>query len=345
MRRARNCLARIKAGPGAFTYEIALATFDLAQGKADDSIKLLQQLIARASSTEETLAAKNTLANIYLGQNNVAAAEPLVTEILRADAKQHQRPAAARGDSPRARPDRRRDRRPAQRAQRAAQLARAPGQLWRRPMSAMARSSSPARPIFDAMKASEFSPPIGLAYVAFLQRRGATQQIEGVLTDLATRNPNSVPVLSALARVKLARQDWVGAHALADAIQRLDNKSDVADEINAAAFSGQGKVADSLAVLQNSYSAHPGAVRPMVDLVNVYVQSGQLNEAETFMRSVLTDNPANAEALVLMGSVQLAKKAPAEAEKYFKSGDREKARRCRRLPGACRSLRAAKEDR
>ena len=140
-----------------------------------------------------------------------------------------------------------------------------------------------------------------------------------MLTDLANRNPNSVPILSALARVKLARQDWVGAHALADAIQRLDNKNNVADEINAAAFSGQGKFSDSLAVLQNSYSTHPGAVRPMVDLVSVYVQSGQLNQAETFLRSVLTDNPANAEALVLMGSVQLAKKAPAEAEKYFKA--------------------------
>ena len=46
-------LARIKAGPGAFTYEIALAKFDLAQGKADDSIKLLQQLIGRAGSTEK----------------------------------------------------------------------------------------------------------------------------------------------------------------------------------------------------------------------------------------------------------------------------------------------------
>ena len=96
-------------------------------------------------------------------------------------------------------------------------------------------------------------------------------------------------------------------------------RATVADQINAAAFSGQGKFTDSLAVLQNTYNAHPGAVRPMVDLVNAYVQSGQPSQAETFIRSVLADNPANAEALVLMGSIQLAKNAPAEAEKYFKS--------------------------
>ena len=95
---------------------------------------------------------------------------------------------------------------------------------------------------FDAMKASGFSPPIGLAYVAFLERRSATAQAESVLTDLANRNPNSVPVLSALARVKLAKQDWVAAHAIANAIKKLGDRGDVADAINAAAFSGQGKV-------------------------------------------------------------------------------------------------------
>ena len=171
---------------------------------------------------------------------------------------------------------------------------------------------------FDAMKASGYAPPVGLTYVAFLQRRGMTAQTESVLTDLATRNPSSVPVLSALARVKLARQDWVAAHALANAIQGLGDKSDIADQINAAAFRGQGKFSDSLAVLQNAYNAHPGAIRPMVDLVNGYLQSGQPYQAETFINSVLADNPANAEALVLMGSIQLAKKAPDQAEKFFK---------------------------
>jgi len=57
----------------------------------------------------------------------------------------------------------------------------------------------------------------------------------------------------------------------------------------------------------------------MVDLVNAYVRSGQTGQAETFIRSILADNPANAEALVLMGSIQLAKNAPGEAEKLFKT--------------------------
>ena len=311
-------VARISAGKGAFPYQIALARFDLAQGKADDSIKQLQQLIASASSTEDGLVAKNTLANIYMSQNKIALAEPLVTEILRTDARN--------SNALRLRAAIHLDRGKVDDA--IADLRSALNDQPRSPELQLALATAYERngsieladkAFFDAVKASRFSPQIGLAYVAFLQRRGMTPQVESVLTDLASRNPSSVPVLSALARVKLVRQDWVGAHAIADAIQRLGDKSDVAEQINAAAFGGEGKFSDSLAILQNSYSAHPGATRPMVDLVNAYVRSGQTGQAETFIRSILADNPANAEALVLMGSIQLAKNAPGEAEKLFKT--------------------------
>ena len=310
-------LTRIKTGTGAFPYQIALAQFDSTQGRAEDSIKLLQQLIAHASSTDETLLAKNTLANLYLSQNNIAAAEPLVTEILRADARNI--------NGLRLRADIR-----LRRGQIDDAIADLRSALNDQPRSsellgtlatAYERNGSielAGKAYFDAMKASGFLPPAGLAYVAFLERRSATTQAESVLTDLANRNPSSVPVLSALARVKLSKQDWVGAHAIANAIKRLGDKGDLADQINAAAFSGQGKISDSLAVIQNAYEANPGAIRPMAELVRAYLRAGQKSEAEAFIRSVLTNNPDNAEALVLMGSIQLAKNAQAQAETYFK---------------------------
>jgi tetratricopeptide (TPR) repeat protein len=311
-------LARINAGPNPFTYQIALARFDLGQGKADDSIKLLQQLVAAGGPTENTLVAKDTLAAIYLGRNDIAAAEPLINQVLAADSRNttglrlrasirliHGQVDDAIVDLRSALNDQ----------------PHSP-ELLAGLAAAYERNGSidlAGKAYFDAMKASGYSPVAGLGYVTFLERRGQAPQAESVLNDLATRNPNSVPVLSALARVKLARQDWAGAHALAGVIKKLDSKSDVASQIDAAAFSGQGKFTDSLALLQGSYTAHPGATRPMVDLVRAYLQAGQTGQAETFIRSVLADNPANAEALVLMGTVQLTKNAPAEAEKYFKA--------------------------
>src|SRR6185312_13154254 len=135
--------------------------------------------------------------------------------------------------------------------------------------------------------------------------------------ELAGRNPNSIPVLSALARLKLARQDWASAHAIADAIKRLGDKGVISDQINGLAFSGQKKFTDSLAALQNAYDANPTAVQPMAALVNVYIQSQQFDKAEAFLNAALKANPRNAETLVLLGTVALAKRDLGKATARF----------------------------
>ena len=209
-----------------------------------------------------------------MSQNNVAAAEPLITEVLKEDARNTNalRLRAAIHLERNQIDDAIADLRSALNDQpRSPELLQTLGAAYERNGSI----DLAGKALFDAMKASNYSPPVGLAYVAFLQRRSVTSQVESVLTELANRNPNSVPVLTALARVKLTRQDWVGAHAIADAIKKLGDKSDVANQIDAAAFSGQGKFSDSLAILQDElqrpsrrHQAHgqPGqrlcAVRP-----------------------------------------------------------------------------------
>ena len=259
-------IARIGAGGNVFPYQIALAKFDFAQGRPADAIKLLEQLIASPGSTENGVTARTALAEIYLSRNDVAAAEPLITEILKTDGRNttglrlRAGIALDRGKTD----DAIADLRTALNDQpRSPELLASLAIAYERNGSIELADKS----FFDATKASNYNPVIGLTYLAFLQRRGMGSQAESVINDLANRNQSSVPVLSALAQIKLEQQDWVGAHAVADAIKKLDGKSDVANQINAAAFSGQGKFNDSLAVLQNAYQANPNAVRPMVDLV------------------------------------------------------------------------------
>ena len=73
----------------------------------------------------------------------------------------------------------------------------------------------------SATKVSGFAPNIGLNYVAFLMRRGNMSAAEDVLTELATRNPNNIDVLTSLAQVRLSRQNWIGANEVAEAISAL----------------------------------------------------------------------------------------------------------------------------
>jgi tetratricopeptide (TPR) repeat protein len=309
-------VSRINAGGKVFPYQLALARFDVSQGKVADSIKQLENLMSSTNAPDEVMAARTTLAEIYLGTNNVAAAEPLVTEILRQDGRNINglRFRAAihltRGEID----DAIADLRSALNDQpQSPELLASLALAYERKGSIELADKA----FFDATKASGYSPAFGLNYVVFLERRGSAAQAENVLTELATRNPNSIPVLSALARMKLARQDWAAAHTIADAIRRLGDKSYVSDQINALAFSGQKKFSDSLAALQNVYDANPNAVQPMAALVNVYIQSQQFDKAEVFLNAALKANPRNAEALVLLGSVALAKKEPEKAMARF----------------------------
>ena len=85
---AREELAkRIAAGGDIFPYQLALAKIDYAQGHFEDSEKLLKTLITDAKTPEDTLAAKITLAEMYMNRNKVAEAEPLITSILQTDSR------------------------------------------------------------------------------------------------------------------------------------------------------------------------------------------------------------------------------------------------------------------
>ena len=312
-------VARINAGGHVFPYQLALAKLDFAQGNLSDSTKLLETIIGSSTTaSEDGLVARATLAEMYLNKNNVASAEPLIADILRLDSRNTEglRLRAAMRISRGQLDDAVVDLRAALNDQpRSPELLANLGLAYERKGSIELADKA----YFDATKASGFAPTIGLNYVAFLRRRGLTERADTVLSDLANRNANNVAVLSALAQVKLARQDWVGAHEIADTIHRLGDKGSLADQINGAAFSGQRKFSDSLAVLQNAYDANPTAVQPMAALVAVYLQARQTDKAEAFINAVLKANPANAEAHVLMGSIQLSKNNPDQAAKDFNS--------------------------
>jgi cellulose synthase operon protein C len=80
-------LNRINAGGQVFRYQIALAQFDFEQGNIDDSMGLLEQLIARAESPEQKLTAQVRLVESQIAAKKIGAAEKLVSEILGKDSR------------------------------------------------------------------------------------------------------------------------------------------------------------------------------------------------------------------------------------------------------------------
>jgi tetratricopeptide (TPR) repeat protein len=310
-------VSRINNGKDVFPYQIALAEFDISQGNTAKGIELLEQL-ASTSAPDQVLIAQNALAQTYLGQKKIDAAEKVVSDILHKDSRNNgglRLRAAIRLDQ-------------GQVESAINDLRQALNDQPRSPdlmlllASAYERSGSmelAEKEFADATKASNFDPRFGLAYVGFLQRRGSTARAEDVVTELASRWPKNVEVLSALAQLRLVRQNWIGAQEVGEVIRRIGNNRGLADQILGAALSGRQKYDESIGALENAYTAAPSAVQPMVSLVRAFVNAKKPEQAVAFLQTVLKANPQNAEAYVLLGSIALSSNAPDEALKDFKA--------------------------
>ena len=308
--------ARIKAGGKVLPYQIALAKLEFARGNIAASIALLKKL-TQSSNRDDAITAKNTLAELYLTKNDFAAAEPVVEDVLGEDSRNT--------DALRLRAVIRLNKGKTDDA--IADLRRALNDQPRSPpllaTLALAYERSGAieladKAYLDATKDSGYSPVYGLNYITFLDRRGLSDQAQNILTELARRNPTNVTVLSALARSRLAHQDWEGAQKIADAIHSLDKKSILPNQINAAALAAQNKLNDSLSLLQSAYNQDP-SYQPMATLVATYIRAGQIDKAEAFIQAVLKANPHNAEAYIVRGGLNVAKKDPKQAESDFQA--------------------------
>jgi tetratricopeptide (TPR) repeat protein len=312
----KELVSRINAGGDVFSYQVALAQFDFANGNLEDSRALLNRLISEDSAPEHVLTAQVSLAQIYLNKKMAEPAEALVTDILRKDNRNTaglKLRASLRLDRGEFEPAINDLRQALNDQPRATDLMLLLALAYERSGSVDLAEKEFA----DATKASNFDAAVGLDYIAFLERRGSVEHAEDVLNELANRWPKNKRILSALAQLRLARGNWVGAQEVADSIRRAGDEQGVADQVLGAALAGQNKLQESIGALQSAYTAAPGSVQPMLSLVTVYMRAQQPDRAVSFLQSVIKANPANAEAYVLLGSIALTNKAPDDALKNF----------------------------
>ena len=306
----------IKAGGDVFSYQIALADLEFSQRRVSDAVALLKSLIADTGSPDHVIAAQINLAQIYLNEKQLDPAAALVADVLNKDGRNTAGLAIRagirieRGELEGAISDLRQALNDQPRA----------ANLMLLLATAYERDGSidlAEKEFADAMRASDYNPTVSLNYATFLQRRGSMALAEDVLTDLATRWPKNGNVLSALAQVRLARQEWEGAQQVAEAIKALGADQSVGNELLGAALAGRNKLDESIGAFQNAYAEAPASAQPMSALVAAYMRAGKTDQAVTFLQSVLKANPSNAEAYVLLGSVQLANKTPDQARQSF----------------------------
>lgn len=314
----RELLDRLKQTGDPFAYQMALAELDIATGRGQAAEEQLKGLIAEGKARDHVEAAQLRLAQLYVATKRFALADLLIADVLRND----------RGNGP------------ARRLRATALLEQglldeAIGQL-REALSDQPRSTDltlllavayersgsielAAQQYANAARSSDFAPAPALDYVAFLLRRGRSDEAEEVLGVLSSRHPDNIDALSALAQLRLDRQNWSGAREIAETIRRLGQRDGLADQIVGAVFAGQKNYQDSVAALTKAYNANPGETQSMYALVRSYVLAKQPDKADAFLDFVLSKNTANAEARVLKGLLQMSSNLPGEAAQSFKA--------------------------
>lgn len=309
---------RIKAGGDVFDYQLALAQLDVSRGRADGAIKLLQELVSSSSAADRKATAQLSLAEIYVARNDVAAAEPIIAQIIAADTrntgalKLRASIKLNRGQIDEAIAD---IREALNDQPKASDLLLLLGAAYERG----GKMELAERQYADASKSSGFNPAATLRYVGFLQRKGDPSQAESVLTEAANKNPGNLQILTSLAQVRLSRRNWAGARAVADALANKPANRALAEEIRAASYAGENKPDASIAALERAHNEAPDAVQPLVALASAYLAQKQSDKASALLQDMLKKFPHNPELLVLSGRAKMAQNKQDQALQDFKS--------------------------
>jgi cellulose synthase operon protein C len=310
--------SKIKAGGDVFPYQMALVDLSYLQGSYADAMSELNSIINATGSPDHVLAAKVKMAEIAISRKEPSVAEPIISEVLQKDSRntgalklramihlQQKQFDAAIADLREA-------------------LNNQPksAELLLLMASAYQLSGKPElaeRQYSDAVKSSEWSPGVSLQYVSYLQNKGDLAQAEQVVIETISHNPRNVQLLATLAQLRIARKNWAGTLAVADAVRAIGENAAVADQIKAAALAGQSNLDPNIAALEAAHGSAPDAVQPVAALVAAYTRAGTPDKAEGLLRDMLKKNPSNAQWLVLLGQTQAAAGKVPEAQSSFKA--------------------------
>ena len=164
-----------------------------------------------------------------------------------------------------------------------------------------------------AARNSGFDPAVTRTYAQFLVNRGQLTAAEAALSESMRRHPDNRDTLIALADIRVRLADWSGADAIADALERLGAENEeVSGRIRAATLSAQGRLDESIILLEEMNLENPESAGALSALVSNYVRNGETDRAVALLDNTIEDMPDNIPARAL------------RAELYYLEGDVQK---------------------
>ena len=139
-----------------------------------------------------------------------------------------------------------------------------------------------------------------------------------VLEESLARGNHSLKALKLLVQVKLSLQEWDAAEKFARLLEKIEGQEVLSQQMLGLVYLGKQQQDESIEAFRKADELSPSSSNSIVTLTRIYVRGGKLEEARSFLNSVLSVHANNVTAYMMLGQLSLHEKQPEQAEKYFR---------------------------
>lgn len=157
-----------------------------------------------------------------------------------------------------------------------------------------------------AFEVSNKNPRVANQYARFLLRQDDMARAEEILVDALSVNDRDVENLRLLASIRLARQDWRGAEEVGVMLENAGDESDLASNVKSAAYIGLEDYNSVIETLSKRSADAPLEAQPLGALVAAYIREDRLSEAEDMLTRMLEADPDNYNAQLQIARIHAA---------------------------------------
>jgi tetratricopeptide (TPR) repeat protein len=310
----------LEGRPGQPTLVGLRATLKFDEGDREPAIREMEELLATAEPSAETLRFKVALARMLLATQNEVGARKLVEEVLAADPDQVeaiklQSAWMIQGD---------RSTEAISLLRRALDNAPDDAQLMTLMAQAHARNgdSELARDLLSlAAETSGFAPEESVRYARALMAEEEFATAETTLVSSLRARPDTPETLALLAEVYIRTEDWSRAEQVEATMRRIGTPSAVgaADQIRVAILSQQQRAEDVIRFLEQQFEDSDGDTRALSSLVQSYMRAGESDRARGALDAAMLQDPENDDLRFMDAALNAALGDYDAAEKTYRA--------------------------
>jgi tetratricopeptide (TPR) repeat protein len=169
----------------------------------------------------------------------------------------------------------------------------------------------------QAFQLSPGTPLIANQLAANLLRQRKAAEADEVLQKSFASGNRSVEALKLAAQVKLTLGEWDQAEQLAGVLQKVEGQEAVSQQLLGVVYQGKEQQDASVEAFKRAHELAPGASRPILAVVQTYLRDDKVDEAKSFLQTILENDEDNITAHLLLGRLSLDEGNSAEAITRF----------------------------